>query len=175
MSTSKFDEVLRSFGLLQEQNIADMQSDTHLPTPGTEVKIKPEAVNHPLVKNKGEEFQKTIHDIVADTKKKSCKYRLIVSNTKPIRTGSSDNLSAPLGYVVTIVKQIGPVMKGHIELPLELVEVVNASWNQNSSEIPEEWRQNMDKYGKFAQAIRGYWVDGRQPVGVVGTTSPVKK
>jgi hypothetical protein len=167
MSTSKFDEVLRSFGLLQEQNIADLQSDTHIPTTGTEVKIVANAQNHPMVKAKGEEFQKTISELVADGKKKTCKYRLIISNVKTIRGGTTDVVSSPVGHVVTITKQIGPVMKGHIELPLELVKVVNASWNQNSSEIPEEWKQNMEKYSAFNNIIKGYFEKGIQPKGTL--------
>lgn len=167
MFESKFDELMKSYGIIQEKNEPDLQSYNHIPTPGTEITIKPEAVKHPFVKSRGTEFQENIKNIVADNKKKTRKYRLLISQTKPIRNGAeyTGEGTSPMGYTVTIIKQTGPVHQGHFELPLELVEVVNAEWNQNGADVPEEWYQNMEKYGKFADAIKGYWVDGRQPVG----------
>jgi hypothetical protein len=166
---SKFEQLMQKYGIVSEKNETSLQTANSLPGPGTEVKFKPNASSHPFVKSKGREFQEKVAQYIADNKKKTKKYRLLITAVNTIRAGSeyASEAGGPLGYLATLVENHGTHNSGHFEVPLDVLEVVNASWNANGAEIPDDWRYDTEKYSKFAQAIKGYWTDGRQPAGSV--------
>lgn len=171
---SKFEQLMQKYGIISEKNETSLQTSNGLPQPGTEISIIDSAASHPFVKGKGQEFQDRIKKYISENKKKTRKYRLLITGVNTIRSGSeyAADQGGPLGYLVNIVENHGTHNTGHFTIPLELIKIINVDWNANSGEIPDEWRYDTEKYGKFAQAIRGYFTTGSQPKGVVGTTSP---
>lgn len=165
---SKFEQLMQKYGIVSEKNETSLQTYGSLPTPGTEVRFRADAASHPFVKEKGVEFQNKIKQFISDNKKKTKKYRLLISAVNTIRPGITvAGDASTLGTIATIIEQIGPVTMGHYVVPLEILEIENASWNMNGAEVPDSWNYDTEKYGKFSQAIRGYWVDGRQPKGSI--------
>ena len=166
---SQFEQLMQKYGIVSEKNETSLQNYNGLPNPGTEIMIKPEASAHPFVKSKGKEFQEKIAQFITDGKKKSRKYKLLITAVNTIRPGAEyvGEVGGPLGYLVTIVQNHGTHNTGHFELPLETVEVINASWNANGAEVPEEWRQNMDRFNRFSEIVKGYFDRGEQPKGSI--------
>jgi len=171
----KFDKLLESFPILEKQQ-TDVATDNGVPTPGTTVSIKPEALTHPFIKMKSLEFQQRMAEYVEDNKKKKKKFRLVVTNVIPARNSVEyyEGASAPLGYLVTVVNQIGPVSKGHFSVPLELLTIENAAWNAMQADIPDEWNYDTTKFGKFMDVINGYMATGNPPVGTLAAEKKTK-
>lgn len=163
---SQFEKLMQEYGIISEKNETALLTSTNLPGPGTEVSLVSNAASHPFVKSKGAEFQAKVKQYVADNKKKTKKYRLIISNVKNVRPSIelAGDAGSSLGYVADVIEQIGPsVMSSSFSIPLDCLVVVNAAHNQNAGEIPDSWKQNMDKYSSFAQVIKGYSLRGEQP------------
>lgn len=163
--SSKFAELMKKYGVVAEKSNPDLMTYDSLPNPGTEVIFKANAAAHPFVKSKGTQFEQKIQSYVSEQKKKNKKYRIIISAVNPVRSGANsvDGNSATLGYTVTLIEQTGVVNKNHFEVPLEVLEVVNASWNQNGADIPDAWKYDTTKYTAFAQAVKGYYVGPHAP------------
>ena len=156
---------MKQYGVVEEKNNPDLMNYNDLPGPGTEVVFKANAAAHPFVKGKGAQFEQKINTYVSEQKKKTRKYRIIISAVNPVRTGSNlgSDIGAPLGYIATLVEQIGVVNKGHFEVPLEILEVSNAAWNMNGADVPDGWKYDTTKYTAFAQAVKGYYVGAHAP------------
>lgn len=167
---SQFEQLMQKYGIVSEKNETSLQTTTGLPTPGTEVKFLPNASSHPYIKSKGQEFQDRVAKYISENKKKTRKYRLIISAVNTIRTGTeyAGESGGPLGFLATVTEQQGPsVGQNSFTVPLETLEIVNAAYNANAADIPDSWKYDTSKYSAFSQALKGYWVDGRQPVGSV--------
>jgi hypothetical protein len=162
--SSKFAELMKNYGVVVEKSNPDLMTDDYLPTPGAEVIFKANAAAHPFIKSKGSQFAEKIQSYVSEQKKKNKKYRIIISAVNPVRTGvSTDSTGATIGFTVTLIEQTGVVNKNHFEVPLEVVEIVNASWNQNGADVPDAWKYDTAKYTAFANAVKGYYVGPHAP------------
>jgi hypothetical protein len=166
---SKFEQLMQKYGIVSEKNETSLQTANSLPGPGTEVKFKPNASSHPFIKSKGREFQEKVAQYIADNKKKTKKYRLLITAVNTIRAGSeyASEAGGPLGYIATLVENHGTHNSGHFEVPLDALEIVNASWNANGAEIPDGWGYDVSRFNKFAQAVKGFHVSGIQPKGTI--------
>lgn len=167
---SKFDQLMQKYGIISEKNETSLQTSNGLPGPGTEVCFLPNAASHPFVKGKGQEFQDRVKKYIAENKKKTRKYKLLITAVTTVRSGSeyAADQGGPLGYLATVIEQKGPsVGQNSFTVPLDILEIVNTSYNALAADIPDDWKYDTSKYSAFAQALKGYWVDGRQPAGSV--------
>ncbi len=167
---SKFDQLMAEYGIIEEKNDPSLMNYSGTLTPGTEVKFKPSASSHPFIKSKGQEFQDKVKKYVSENKKKSKKYRLIVTAVNTIRPGMEymSDTGGNLGFLATITENYGTHNTNSFTVPAEVLEVVNASWNQNSADVPDEWRQDMSRFNRFNEVIRGYFDrGGMQSKGII--------
>ena len=166
---SQFEKLMQKYGIVSEKNETSLQTANGLPGPGTEVKFSDNAASHPFIKSKGQEFQDRVKKYVSENKKKTRKYRLLITAVNTIRAGTeyASEAGGPLGYVATVVENHGTHNSGSFTVPLDVLEVVNTSYNANAGETPPAWNYDTEKFGKFSQALKGYWVSGIQPAGTV--------
>lgn len=166
---SKFEQLMQKYGIVSEKNETSLQTANGLPGPGTEVSIIDGAASHPFVKGKGQEFQDRIKKYISENKKKTRKYRLLISGVSTIRSGSEyvSDQGGPLGYLASVTENHGTHNTGHFSIPLELLKIENAGWNANGAEIPDSWGYDVSRFNKFAQAVKGFHVSGIQPKGTL--------
>lgn len=166
---SQFEKLMQKYGIISEKNETSLQTTTGLPTPGTEISILDSAASHPFVKGKGQEFQDRIKKYISENKKKSRKYRLLISGVNTIRSGSeyAADQGGPLGYLASVVENRGVYNSGSFTIPLDLLKIVNTSYNAHQGEIPDEWVQDQSRFNRFNEVIHGYFDRGVQPKGTV--------
>lgn len=162
---SAFDQLMKTYGIISEKNETALLTSTNLPGPGTEVSLVSNAASHPFIKSKGAEFQAKVKQYVADNKKKNRKYRLLISSVRNIRpsiemvSGGGDSL----GLVADVIENHGTHNMGSFTVPLEVLKIENAAWNQNGADIPDGWKYDDSRFNKFNEVVKGFSVRGEQP------------
>lgn len=146
----------------------NLQNYSGLPEPFTEVTFKKDAMSNPAMSGRDSQFREKIEKYIKEANSPDRKYKLLVSSVNSVRNAMefSGAASGPIGWIVQLVEQEGPVTKGHFTVPLDVLEVKNAAWNLNQAPVPEGWRYDRFKHKSFADIYDDY-NKAKQPKGTI--------
>lgn len=170
---SQFDIIekqLRTESLLKEANDPNLHNYNGLPEPFTEVTFKKDALSDPYLQGLDSAFRERITNYIKEADSPDKKYRLLISSVNSVRNNMefAGAQSGPIGHIVQLVEQEGPVTRGHFTVPLSVLEYKNASWNAMQAPIPNSWRYDRFKHKNFADLYDQY-NKGLQPNGTIKT------
>lgn len=161
----KLESQLRTESLVTEANNPTLHNYNGLPEPFTEVKFKKDALKDPYLQGLTSEFKSRIENYIKESESPDKKYRLLISAVTSVRNSMDfAGSGAPVGHLVQLVEQEGPVTRGHFTVPLSVLEIQNAAWNANQAPVPNSWRYDRFKHRNFADMYDEY-NKGMQPNG----------
>lgn len=165
---ANLEKKLRSEALVTESDNNNLQNYNGLPEPFTEVTFKKDALSDPYIAGRDQAFKERIANYIKESSSPDRKYRLLISSVNSVRNNMefAGAQSGPIGHIVQLVEQEGPVTKGHFTVPLSVLEYKNAAWNANQAPIPSSWRYDRYKHTKFADMFDAY-NKGMQPNGTL--------